>query len=148
MKTIDGTLTDVEERAWAGFARAHFAIDRELDAMLHATAGLSIGDFFVLHLLNAECERQRRLTELADETLFTLSGISRIVNNLVERGLVERERDPSDGRANLVTITDAGTAQLEAIHPEIIALIRRRFLDHFTADELATMAGFWTRINQ
>jgi DNA-binding MarR family transcriptional regulator len=148
MKTIDGTLTDVEERAWAGFARAHFAIDRELDAMLHTTAGLSIGDFFVLHLLNGECDRQRRLTELAGETLFTLSGISRIINNLVDRGLVERERDPSDARANLVAITEAGTAQLEAIQPDIVALIRRRFLDHFSPDELATMAEFWSRINQ
>lgn len=116
--------------------------------MLHAVADLSLGDFFVLHILNCDCERQRRLTELAEETLFTLSGISRMVNTLVDRGLVERRRDPSDGRANLVAITNAGKAQLEAIRPDIIALIRHRFLDHFTQDELAVMAEFWSRLNQ
>lgn len=141
-------LTDVEEAAWSGYARSHFAIDREVDAMLHTVADLSLGDFFVLHILNTDCERQRRLTELAEETLFTLSGISRMVNALVDRGFVERNPDPSDGRANLVTITEAGQAQLEAIKPDIITLIRRRFLDHFTHDELATMAEFWSRLNQ
>lgn len=115
--------------------------------MLHAVADLSLGDFFVLHMLNSDCDRQRRLTDLAEETLFTLSGISRMVNTLADRGLVERRRDPSDGRANLVAISEAGKAQLEAIRPDIITLIRRRFLDHFSEDELATMAEFWSRLN-
>lgn len=115
--------------------------------MLRSLCDLSLGHFFVLFLLGCDGPRAMRLTELADRTHFTLSGISRIVQTLTQRGLVERQPDPSDGRALLIAMTDAGSALLQETEPDIAGLIRRRFLDHFTGDELKTMIGFWSRLN-
>lgn len=39
--------------------------------------------------------------------------MTRIVNALAERGLVRRDADPDDGRQVLVTITDAGLAEVK-----------------------------------
>src|ERR1700742_2833233 len=50
---------------------------------------------------------------LAELTHADPSTISRQVAELVQRGLVRREPDPSDGRASLLAITDAGRESCE-----------------------------------
>ena len=49
-----------------------------------------------------------RMGELADRLLIDDSTTTRIVTSLVDRGLVERTRDPIDGRAFVLTVTAAG----------------------------------------
>jgi DNA-binding MarR family transcriptional regulator len=61
------------------------------------------------------------------------STISRQVAELVRRGLVRREPDPSDGRASLLAITDAGR--------EVCAHVRR-----LRRELLATAVAGWTDI--
>ena len=74
------------------------------------------------------------------------STISRQVAELVRRGLVRREPDPSDGRASLLAITDAGQAVLERVRA-----LRRQLLATavagWTDAELATFAGLLHRFN-
>ncbi len=49
-----------------------------------------------------------RLTDLADQARLTLPAVSEIVNDLEALGVVERRPDPTDGRAKLICLTDAG----------------------------------------
>ena len=49
-----------------------------------------------------------RLTDLADQARLTLPAMSEIVNDLERLGIVERRPDPTDGRAKLICLTDAG----------------------------------------
>jgi DNA-binding MarR family transcriptional regulator len=49
-----------------------------------------------------------RLTELAAQARMTLPAMSELVDDLQRLGIVERRPDPSDGRAKLICITDAG----------------------------------------
>jgi DNA-binding MarR family transcriptional regulator len=49
-----------------------------------------------------------RLTELAAQARMTLPAMSELVNDLQRLGIVERRPDPSDGRAKLICLTDAG----------------------------------------
>ncbi len=50
----------------------------------------------------------RRLTELTKTEQVSQPGITQLVTRLERDGLVERRPDPSDGRAVLVHITEAG----------------------------------------
>ncbi len=60
--------------------------------------------------------RQRlRVSELADAVHADISTVSRQVSTLVEHGLVSREPDPDDGRAQVLAVTADGTALLTAI---------------------------------
>jgi DNA-binding MarR family transcriptional regulator len=49
-----------------------------------------------------------RLTELAAAARMTLPAMSELVDDLQRLGVVERRPDPSDGRAKLICLTDAG----------------------------------------
>jgi DNA-binding MarR family transcriptional regulator len=49
-----------------------------------------------------------RLTELASHARMTLPAMSELVDDLQRLGIVERRPDPTDRRAKLITLTDAG----------------------------------------
>ncbi len=57
-----------------------------------------------------ELARTERLSqnELAARLLLEKSTVSRLVGGLVARGWVERERDPTDGRAVRLALTERG----------------------------------------
>jgi DNA-binding MarR family transcriptional regulator len=69
---------------------------------------LSFTTLSVLHTLAGH--GPKRLSELTASEQVTQSAITQIVTKLEREGLVERRPDPSDGRAALVRITDAGAA--------------------------------------
>ncbi|NUS57392.1 MAG: MarR family transcriptional regulator [Streptomycetaceae bacterium] len=56
----------------------------------------------------ATADRPLRLTELLRTEQMTQPGITQLVTRLEREGLVERRPDPTDKRAVLVHITDAG----------------------------------------
>jgi DNA-binding MarR family transcriptional regulator len=49
-----------------------------------------------------------RLTDLAAQARMTLPAMSELVDDLQRLGAVERRPDPSDGRAKLICLTEAG----------------------------------------
>ena len=49
-----------------------------------------------------------RLTELAAQARMTLPAMSELVDDLERLGIVERRPDPTDGRAKLICLTEAG----------------------------------------
>jgi DNA-binding MarR family transcriptional regulator len=56
----------------------------------------------------AAAEEPIRLSELAERENVTVPTMSRIVTALERDGLVARTADPADGRASLLTLSDAG----------------------------------------
>jgi DNA-binding MarR family transcriptional regulator len=53
-----------------------------------------------------------RLTDLAERERITQPSMTALVNRLESQGLVRRNADPTDGRAVLVEVTDAGRVAL------------------------------------
>jgi DNA-binding MarR family transcriptional regulator len=53
--------------------------------------------------------------ELGRRTRIDRSDIVATLNDLADRGYVERSSDPTDRRRNIVTITEAGTRHLEEL---------------------------------
>jgi DNA-binding MarR family transcriptional regulator len=53
-----------------------------------------------------------RLTDLAELERITQPSMTALVNRLESQGLVRRNADPTDGRAVLVEVTDAGRVAL------------------------------------
>jgi DNA-binding MarR family transcriptional regulator len=78
--------------------------------VVYAQFGLSEGEFDVLATLRrAGAPYERPAGELADHTLVTTGGLSKRVDRLEARGLVERRTEASDGRRRIVRLTPAGT---------------------------------------
>lgn len=69
--------------------------------------GLSLSQVKTLHLLG-EAEGDRTLKDLGDELGLSLPAMSRAVDGLVKRGLVDRAEDADDRRFKRVCATPAG----------------------------------------
>ena len=86
--------------------------------------------------------RQSALAELVHADPST---VSRHVAALVERGLVQRVADESDGRASRLVVTQAGHTALESLRTE-----RESHLERVTADwsaaDLATFTTLFGRL--
>jgi DNA-binding MarR family transcriptional regulator len=141
-----GRLDQTELGAWRGFLRAHAALVRDLDAELQQAHGLSLSSYEVLLLLAGAPARMQRMSELANATLITLGGVTRLVDRLEREGLVRRERCPSDARGILAVLTDAGYERLRSAAPTHRAGIRRRFLAHLSVGQQEELAAIWGAI--
>lgn len=75
-------------------------------------------------LLGTLLERPRRITDLAETEALAQPTVTQLVDKLVKRGLVVREKSPDDGRVVLVSVTTEGAAQLEAARATNRALVR------------------------
>ena len=140
--TVDSTA------AWAGLLRVHAALTPILDRELQAAHGLPLTWYDVLLELNAAPERRLTMSELGAVAVVTRSRVSRVVDELVRAGLVERQPNPSDGRSAYAAITPDGRARLRAAAPTYLAGIERHFTGHLTAAEVTTVAKALDKVLQ
>ncbi|SEG57660.1 DNA-binding transcriptional regulator, MarR family [Nonomuraea solani] len=98
---------------------------------------LSFTTLSVLHTLAGH--GPMRLTELTASEQVTQPAITQIVTNLEREGLVERRPDPSDGRAVLVHVTEAGAAIVSGRRAERVAHLTA-LAEGLTPEERAAIA--------
>ena len=139
-------LTAEELAAWRGMLRVHSALVKALDAELLAAHELPLTSYEVLINLQAAPSRRRRMAELADGVLLSRSGMTRLVDRLEREGLLERDPCTDDGRGTYAVLTDKGESLLAEARRTHLDGVRERFLQHFQADELRTLAALWDRV--
>jgi DNA-binding MarR family transcriptional regulator len=133
-------------RAWSGMLRVYDRLMRELDAELEREHGLSLPEFDVLVQLTEAPEHRMRMADLAEAVLLTRSGISRLVDRLESRGLVERVRCPSDARGLNAQLTPAGAELFERASITHLTGLRARFTDRLAADDVARLESIWEQL--
>lgn len=132
--------------AWRSYLQSHAAILRLLDAELVADQGITTRDYEVLlYLAQAEGERLP-MSALAESTMLTRSGITRLVDGLVAAELIERVSCPNDARVSYAKLTAAGHEKLRKAGCTHVHSIRRLFLEHFTEAEIDLLAGLLSRL--
>jgi DNA-binding MarR family transcriptional regulator len=132
--------------AWRNYLQSHASILRELDAELVAEHRMTTRDYEVLLYLAQSPDRKLPMSALATSTMLTRSGITRLVDGLVETGLIERVACPSDARVSYARLTDAGYSKLRDAGCTHIASIQRLFLEHFSPEELDQLASLLSRL--
>jgi DNA-binding MarR family transcriptional regulator len=94
--------------AWEALLSAHAVLMKQFaaeDIWQEAT----MREYDVLYTLSKYRE-PLRLSELNRHVLLSQPALSRLVDRLAERRLVERRSDPADGRGVRLSLTDAGRA--------------------------------------
>lgn len=104
-RTAPATAEQIE--AWQAWARAFNATRRLTEASLVGSQ-LDGSDYDVLLTLSEGPPEGLRPTELAERVLLTKSGMTRLVDRLADRGLIERRACATDRRGHLVTLTVKG----------------------------------------
>jgi DNA-binding MarR family transcriptional regulator len=139
-------LCTAELEAWRGLLKVHACVMKTLDAELEAAHGLPLTSYEVLIHLAEASDRRMRMCDLANRVHLSRSGMSRLVDRLERDGLIKRAACDADARGAFAVITQRGLDLLEAARPTHLAGIRRRFLAHFSEDELRQLVSWWDRL--
>jgi DNA-binding MarR family transcriptional regulator len=140
------TFSDLEMAAWVGFLRTHAALVRELDDDLTREHGLPLSSFDVLMQLGLAEDGRLRMSQLADAVLLSRSGLSRLVQRLVDQGYVERVECTEDARGAFAALTEKGRAKLAEARETHRAGVRERFLDRLSEEQQRDLAEAWAAL--
>jgi DNA-binding MarR family transcriptional regulator len=75
------------------------------------------------------------LSQICQHMLADNSNLTRMVDRLEARGLVQRAADPNDRRVTLVQLTPAGQALIDDLRPRHRAIVEER-MSHLSLNEL------------
>lgn len=128
------------ERVWATMWT--FVHDRH-DARAAVTAELGLS-FFRVKVLRRVAREPSTLRDLVARLGSDPPYVSVVVDDLVERGLVERSSDPADRRRKIVTVTPEGAAV--AARADRILATPPPALAAMPEEDLATLEALLTRL--
>jgi len=83
--------------------------------------------------------------QLAEKILKSTGNLTLVIDNLEKRGLVERERDPSDRRCVLIHLTDAGHQLIHNFFPRHVAAVVQT-LGVLSLEEQAQLAALCKKL--
>lgn len=116
---------------------------RLADSVLAEFAISNSSGWCLTHLSRLGPDTRQR--ELADAIGITPASLTRTLADLDRRGLVARQADKGDRRANHVRLTDAGAALAQQIEARLTAL-RAELLDGLPDKDIALMVSMLDHI--
>ena len=134
-------------RAFLGMLRVATESATRIDVVLRKTGNaIKASDWDLLALI--AIVGPLRPSELVARS--SLSGnpttVSTILDRLEKKGFVIRKPHDTDPRGVVVHLTAAGQDLFDEVFAPIINKVVRPFELNFTADELKTLADFWSRL--
>jgi len=87
-----------------------------------------------------------RMTDLADLLVFSQAGLTYRASQLETAGLIVRRRAEKDQRTIEVTLTDQGSALMNAVLPGHVALVEQQLFGHLTPSDVASLDDILTRV--
>ena len=139
-------MTDPAVDAWAAILRTSTTLVPMLDRELQAACGLPLTWYDVMLELYHAPERTLTMGELGSAAVVSRSRVSRVVDELVRAGLVERRANPGDGRSALAVLTAAGSRRFRAAAPHYLRGIERHFAAHLRGREAVVLATALQRV--
>lgn len=130
---FDSSLQELYLNMWRTYDRL-----RELETELFDQFELNSQQYNVLRLLQASYPEPTATLAVAERLVSRSPDITRLLDRLVERALIERVRGETDRRQVLVRITPAGVKLLKAIAGPL-AKCHQRQLGHLTCEQIESL---------
>lgn len=134
-RRFDSLEQEVFLNLWRAYDRLHM-VEEELFSRFE----LSPQQYNLLRLMRADYPERVPTLALAQRLVSRAPDITRMLDKLEERGLIERERPPENRRTVLVGITEAGLKLLDDI-AEPLKECHQRQLGHLSAKELQQLSA-------
>ena len=133
--------------AWEALFRAQVTVLRDLSRDFPHDE-ISLNEYDVLFNLSRQPERRSRIRDLNKHLLLTQPSVSRLVDRLVARGLVEKSSDPTDARGTVVALTDAGSELFRSVAVQHAGSISRRVGGALSTEELRTLTELTDKLRR
>jgi DNA-binding MarR family transcriptional regulator len=130
--------------AWEALLSAHAALMKQFAAQ-DIWGDVTMREYDVLYTLS-KCPEPVRLTELNRHVLLSQPALSRLVDRLAERGLVERRSDPADGRGVRLALTPAGRVLQRRVGRWHARGVARAMTAGLTPDELRQLEAICLKL--
>jgi DNA-binding MarR family transcriptional regulator len=139
-------LTPQELAAWRGLLRVHARLTQALDAQMRAEHGLPVSSYEVLMFLADAPDHRLRMSDIAQRVLLSRSGLTRLVDRLVQLGYVTRCAVDTDGRGSYAELTEAGLQKLREARRTHREGVRAHFLNRLSATDQIALGDIWSRL--
>ena len=107
-----------------------------LEADLLEQHDLPLTWFDLLNRLREAPEQRMRMNDLKDASLFTKSGITRLIDRIEASGFVTRVRSGKDRRGVYVAITRAGNDKINQVWPDHVASVWKHYGQYLDGDDM------------
>jgi DNA-binding MarR family transcriptional regulator len=108
-------------------------------------ADLTLTQYNVLRILNGAYPEGYSRADLTRRMLDRAPDLTRLIDRLVRRGLVQRLRSPKDGRQSIARITPRGRHLLSLMHPKVRA-VEKSFSNRLTEEEALEISRLCEKI--
>jgi len=140
------SLDDYRMNESAGFllCMASNAIDRKLaEEVKKKYPGLTAAQWKILMLVgNAKC---KNAAELANAMNCDMASVTRLLDRLEAKGLIQRRRSTVDRRLVDISVTDRSQELVPRLPEAPVAMMKRMFRD-FSKEEIDQLSRFLRRI--
>ena len=139
-------LNETEEVLWRAMMRIVLSLPRRLDTDLVRSAGITANEYTTLMCLSEAPHRELRMADLANAAALSASRMTRLVDDLQDRGLVMKRTSSVDARGTIAKLTPAGLAKLKKAWPAHLASVRNRVFDQVDPTTLGKAAQALSKI--
>jgi MarR family transcriptional regulator, 2-MHQ and catechol-resistance regulon repressor len=116
MKTdpFNELLHDSRVTTFGKMIEAQARLERLFGTRLEAECGITHSWFEILLRVGRSSDRKLKMSDLANQVALTTGGITRVMDRMIEAGLLERVADPKDRRVQYAQLTRLGIDKLNA----------------------------------
>ncbi len=136
-----GQMDDERIRLMTLIVRTHRRLTDTLGRELEENVGIPLVFFDVLIHVGGAPDRRLTMSRLSADVALTTGGVTRLVDRMVEAGLVARQNCPSDRRSIYVVLTPEGQAVLDRAVAAHIDGIDRHLVAHLDVRDRAALEG-------
>lgn len=119
------------------FLEAFTRVHRRMIQTVERAAGLDGPELEVLLRVSRSPDQHLTMSALADQILLSSGGVTRLIDRMVQAGLVVRANCPDDRRVQWVTLTGLGQERLSLAIEAHTADLEEHFAGPFSPDEYA-----------
>jgi DNA-binding MarR family transcriptional regulator len=141
-----GQIDDERLHLMGLIVRSHRLLTDRLGRELEQDVGIPLVFFDVLINVGAAPDGRVTMSRLSNDIALTTGGVTRLVDRMVDAGLVERQACPSDRRSIHVILTPQGRNVLDRAVAAHIEGIDRHVMAHLTDKDRANLATALTKI--
>ncbi|GAA4712299.1 MarR family winged helix-turn-helix transcriptional regulator [Nocardioides conyzicola] len=138
----DLPLDESQLRAYFGLMDVAGLLRHHVEQQLREAADLTYVQFKVLARLGLDSPTgSLRMTELADEVVYSRSGLTYQAGQMEKAGWVERSPSPDDDRGVTLTITAAGRTRLTEALPGHVEVLRDLLFATLSDDDVTALTA-------
>ena len=135
-------------QAWTAVCEVVDRVRVALNRDLQRGAGLTLADNLVLCQVAMAPGKRLRMVDIAGLLTIGKSAVTKTADRLEERGLITRERDPSDRRTVYATLTAEGEKTFAAAQPTFADAVQRHFAGQLDQGDIRQLRVLSERILQ